>query len=82
MSCFGTAGCDHCAQAANFVLVSLDGRDDVADRGPGRSAGILVRAGSEFQLAGHVRVTVAPRPLMERAAQELIAACRVEEAVV
>ncbi len=64
--------------AANFVLASLDGRDDlaVADRVARR--GIMVRACSEFQLPGHVRVTVAPEPLMERAAQELIAAWRAE----
>jgi hypothetical protein len=38
----------------------------------------MVRACSEFQLPGHVRVTVAPEPVMERAAQELIAAWRAE----
>jgi histidinol-phosphate aminotransferase len=68
--------------AANFVLVSLEGRDDlaVADRVARR--GIMLRACSEFRLRGHVRVTVAPQPLMERAADELIAACRAEEVIV
>jgi histidinol-phosphate aminotransferase len=65
--------------AANFVLVPLDGRDDVAVADRIARRGIMLRAGSEFQLPGHVRVTVAPEPLMERAAQELIAACRAEE---
>jgi histidinol-phosphate aminotransferase len=66
--------------AANFVLVSLDGRDDVAVTDRVARRGILLRAGSEFRLPGHVRVTVAPRPLMERAAHELIAAWGAEEA--
>jgi histidinol-phosphate aminotransferase len=78
----GNAGLRPLPSAANFVLVSLDGRDDlaVADRVARR--GIMLRACSEFQLPGHIRVTVAPRPLMERAAYELIAAWRAEEAIV
>lgn len=55
---------------ANFVLVRL-GVDDVevCDRLVRR--GLLVRPGSEFGLPGHVRITVGPRPLMERAASAL-----------
>jgi histidinol-phosphate aminotransferase len=76
------AGLRPLPSAANFVLVSLDGRDDeaIADRVARR--GIMLRACSEFQLPGYVRVTVAPQPLMERAAHELIAAWRAEEAIV
>lgn len=61
---------------ANFVLVSLDGRDDLAVADHVAREGILLRAGREFGLPGHVRVTVAPAPLMERATQALISACR------
>jgi histidinol-phosphate aminotransferase len=75
------AGLRPLPSAANFVLVSLDGRDDeaIADRVARR--GIMLRACSEFQLPGYIRVTVAPQPLMERAAHELIAAWRAEEAI-
>ncbi len=77
VECLAAGGLRPLPSAANFVLVSLDGRDDllVADRMARR--GIMVRAGTEFHLPGHVRVTVAPQALMERAASELIAACRV-----
>jgi histidinol-phosphate aminotransferase len=58
------------ASQANFVLVRL-GVDDVevCDRLVRR--GLLVRPGSEFGLPGYVRITVGPRPLMERAASAL-----------
>ena len=36
--------------------------------------GYLVRAGSEFGLAGFVRITTGPVPLMERVAAELAGA--------
>ena len=57
---------------ANFILVEV-GVDDVAATEELLRRGILVRAGSEFGLPGTVRITVAPPPLMERAARELIA---------
>lgn len=60
---------------ANFVLVELDTDDDLAVTDRVARRGILLRPGTEFGLPGHVRVTVAPRPLMERAASELIDAC-------
>jgi histidinol-phosphate aminotransferase len=60
---------------ANFVLVPLDGRDDLAVTERIARRGILVRPGTEFGLPGHVRITVAPAPLMERVAAELLDAC-------
>jgi histidinol-phosphate aminotransferase len=76
------AGLRPLPSAANFVLVSLDGGDDVAIADRVARRGIMLRACSEFQLPGYIRVTVAPQPLMERAADELIAAWRAEEAIV
>jgi len=61
---------------ANFVLVPLEGGDDVAVFERLARRGLLVRPGSEFGLPGHVRVTVGPAELMERAASELIEATR------
>jgi histidinol-phosphate aminotransferase len=76
------AGLRSLPSAANFVLVSLDGGDDVAIADRVARRGIMLRACSEFQLPGYIRVTVAPQPLMERAARELIGAWRAEEAIV
>jgi histidinol-phosphate aminotransferase len=61
---------------ANFVLVRLEGADDVALFERLARRGLLVRPGSEFGLPGHVRVTVGPAELMERAAAELLEATR------
>jgi histidinol-phosphate aminotransferase len=61
---------------ANFVLVPLGGADDLAVFERLARRGLLVRPGSEFGLPGHVRVTVGPAELMERAASELIEATR------
>jgi histidinol-phosphate/aromatic aminotransferase/cobyric acid decarboxylase-like protein len=47
--------------------------DDVALADGLAARGFLIRAGSEFGMAGAVRITVAPAELMERAASELIA---------
>jgi histidinol-phosphate/aromatic aminotransferase/cobyric acid decarboxylase-like protein len=52
------------------VLVDL-GTDDAAVVAELMRRGILVRAGSEFGLPGLVRVTVAPAPVMQRAAAEI-----------
>jgi histidinol-phosphate aminotransferase len=50
---------------ANFVLAELRGDDAaLADRLAAR--GYLVRPGSEFGLAGFIRVTAAPLPVLER----------------
>lgn len=57
---------------ANFVLARV-GVDDVALADGLAARGFLIRTGSEFGMAGAVRITVAPLPLMERAARELIA---------
>jgi histidinol-phosphate aminotransferase len=62
---------------ANFVLVALDREDDLAVTDRVARAGLLVRPGTEFGLPGHARITVAPAPLMERVADELLAALRV-----
>jgi histidinol-phosphate aminotransferase len=53
---------------ANFLLVQL-GVDDVALTEGLARRGFLVRAGSEFGLAGFVRITTGPMPLMERVAR-------------
>jgi histidinol-phosphate aminotransferase len=57
---------------ANFVLARV-GVDDVALADGLAARGFLVRAGSEFGMAGTVRITVAAPPLMEDAARELVA---------
>jgi histidinol-phosphate aminotransferase len=58
---------------ANFLLVEVD-VDDVLLADALLRRGILVRAGSEFGLPRTVRITVAPAPVMERVAAELVAA--------
>ena len=55
---------------ANFVLVDV-GVDDLALTEGLLRRGFLVRAGSEFGLAGCVRITTGPIPLMERVAKEV-----------
>ncbi len=57
---------------SNFVLVDL-GVDDIAVCEALKHRGILVRGGTEFGLPGIVRVTVAPAPVMRRAAAEIAA---------
>ncbi len=55
---------------ANFVLAEVSGDDaELADRLAAR--GFLVRPGSEFGLAGYLRVTAAPQPVIERFAAVL-----------
>ena len=58
------------------MLVPLPVADDVAVTDLVARRGILIRPGTEFGLPGHARITVAPAPLMERAADELLAGCR------
>ena len=58
----------------NFVLARVD-VDDVALGDRLAERGILIRAGSDYGLPGYIRVTVGPRPLMERFAVELDEAC-------
>jgi histidinol-phosphate aminotransferase len=66
-------GVRSCPSQANFLLVDV-GVDDVALTESLARRGFLVRAGSEFGLAGWVRITTAPLPLMEPVAGELVAA--------
>lgn len=61
---------------ANFVLVDLGVADDLAVAERVARRGIMIRPGSEFGLPGHARITVAPVPLMDRVADELLDACR------
>ena len=65
------AGMDPRPSAANFVLTDL-GVDDreLAERLLRR--GVLVRPGSEMGLPGFARITVAPEPVMARAAAMLV----------
>ncbi|MET1010064.1 MAG: histidinol-phosphate transaminase [Gaiellaceae bacterium] len=58
---------------ANFLLVDV-GVDDVELTEGLARRGFLVRAGSEFGLAGCVRITTGSVPLMERVAAELAGA--------
>ena len=64
------AGCEAFPSQANFLLVRV-GVDDVALTDGLARRGLLVRAGSEFGLAGCVRITTGPVGLMERVAAEL-----------
>ena len=66
------AGATPYPSQANFLLADV-GADDVALTEGLARRGFLVRAGSEFGLAGFVRITTGPIPLMERVAAELAA---------
>jgi histidinol-phosphate aminotransferase len=68
-----SAGAHPHPSQANFVLVDV-GVDDLALTEGLARRGFLVRAGSEFGLTGFVRITTGPLPLMERVAQEVVAA--------
>jgi histidinol-phosphate aminotransferase len=64
------AGAEPAPSQANFVLARV-GVDDEALAERLVRRGVLVRPASEFGLDGSVRITVGPRPLMERAAGEI-----------
>ena len=64
------AGATPYPSQANFLLADV-GVDDVALTEGLARRGFLVRAGSEFGLAGFGRITTGPIPLMERVAAEL-----------
>ena len=64
------AGAEVFPSEANFVLADV-GVDDLAFAERLLRRGILIRPGSEFGLAGHVRITVGPPALMERVAAEV-----------
>jgi histidinol-phosphate aminotransferase len=57
---------------SNFVLVDLDGGDDMELMDRLARRGLMIRPGTEFGLPGHVRITVAPAALMERVADEMV----------
>lgn len=63
-------GAEPVPSEANFVLVRV-GVDDLELVEALLRRGLLVRAGSEFGLAEHVRITIGPPELMDRAAEEL-----------
>ncbi len=58
------AGLNPYSSEANFVLVRL-GVDDVELADAVARRGYLIRAGSEFGLPGHARITVGPSEVME-----------------
>jgi histidinol-phosphate aminotransferase len=65
------AGLEPFPSHANFVLVRVgDDETDVVRR-LAEEEGLLVRAGAEYGLGGHVRITVGPQPLMERVSAAL-----------
>jgi len=64
------AGLEPLPSEANFLLVEHGADDDaLADRLLRR--GVLVRPGSELGLPGWARITVGPRPLMDRVLEAL-----------
>jgi histidinol-phosphate aminotransferase len=60
------------ASAGNFVLVDL-GVDDAELCERLLARGILIRPGGELGMPGFARITVAPEPVMDRAAAALLA---------
>jgi histidinol-phosphate aminotransferase len=68
-----SAGLDPLPSEANFLLVE-HGADDAGLADGLIRRGVLVRAGSELGLPGWARITVGPRPLMDRVAEALPAA--------
>jgi histidinol-phosphate aminotransferase len=64
------SGVEPLPSEANFLLARV-GVDDAELAEALARRGLLVRAGSEFGLAGWVRITVGPPPLMELLADEL-----------
>jgi histidinol-phosphate aminotransferase len=63
-------GAEPVPSEANFVLVRV-GVDDLELAEALLRRGLLVRPGSEFGLDEHVRITIGPPDLMDRAAEEL-----------
>jgi histidinol-phosphate aminotransferase len=56
---------------ANFVLLELDGHDDLAVADDLARDGLLVRPGTEFGLPGFIRVTTADEAVMDLVAGKL-----------
>jgi histidinol-phosphate aminotransferase len=57
---------------ANFVLLELDGRDDLTVADALARDGLLVRPGTEFGLPGFIRVTTAAEAVMDLVAEKLL----------
>ena len=57
---------------ANFVLLEIDGHDDLAVADDLARDGLLVRPGTEFGLPGFIRVTTADEAVMDRVAEKLL----------
>ncbi|HEV2874059.1 MAG TPA: histidinol-phosphate transaminase [Thermoleophilaceae bacterium] len=64
------AGLEPLPSEANFLLVEHGADDDAVTDGLLRR-GVLVRPGSELGLPGWARITVGPRPLMDRVTEAL-----------
>jgi histidinol-phosphate aminotransferase len=62
------AGAEPLPSQSNFVLVHVGVDDNELARTLAEDEGLLVRTGTEYGLAGYVRITVGPEPLMERVA--------------
>jgi histidinol-phosphate aminotransferase len=62
------AGAEPAPSHANFVLARVGGDDRELVRELAERDGLLVRPGSDFGLAGHLRITIGPPALMERVA--------------
>ena len=69
------AGLEPRPSEANFLLVE-HGADDAALADGLLRHGVLVRPGSELGLPGWARITVGPRPLMDRVTEALPAVLR------
>jgi histidinol-phosphate aminotransferase len=61
-------GAEPLPSEANFVLVRVGGDDAELVRELTEHEGLVLRPGSDYGLAGHVRITVGPPALMERVA--------------
>jgi histidinol-phosphate aminotransferase len=61
-------GAEPAPSHANFVLARVGGDDRELVRELAERDGLIVRPGSEYGLAGHVRITVGPPELMRRVA--------------
>jgi histidinol-phosphate aminotransferase len=68
------AGLEPLPSVTNFVLVRVDVDDTALAEGLAARA-ILIRPGTDFNLPGHVRITVGPAPLMRRVTAEIGEVC-------
>jgi histidinol-phosphate aminotransferase len=68
------AGLEPLSSVTNFVLARLD-VDDVALADRLAERGLLIRPGTDYGLPGYARITVGPRPVMDRVSADLADAC-------